>query len=951
MFLLSRLSSRAPAVILTMLIFSLSSGVVGGVLIFMDSAAPDVLVDMTTQVPIDMEISFTSPFYTQTNMTIQDMENDVIQQEYVIGTQQVTLADFHDYSEREWEFERKGFLGTNHSTFDEFPGAIDLLGGELTYDDNSCLVEVSLFNRENLEVGSNYTLSLYYYDQWGHPVWIERTFNVTGVFKSNIYMQSRYYGRPPTTYLLLITTQQTVHDLFDALGHGDYNGINDKIWVRFDKSIVTRTDVVTLRESLRNVKSRIEQNNLPFVSIRESDFGLLGAIDDFTMWSLSMRTIAVAFSIPSIIMGVMLIYYDSRLHADQRRRDVGTLKTRGASGMQAFGWVLSSALITGLLGSIGALLTGTLGALISGTVTELLSFDLRRLEGFAIIFQPSSVISVFLFSFTVGVVVALPGAINALVMTPTEAHSVIRRDVLTDSEEMGSVTIDLMAIGVSVWLLPSLLTLTSFISLSGESPTVLYVTFVLLFGIALFFFARLLSRPTSTLKSRVLGRIQRPSLLVGARLMSRTIRMFKKSETMGTMFIAMVFTAGLFASISSTTGSTHMKQLFMFQTGADIAVEFDPILSNITLDLMPNITAIEGVEQVTPILEVGGVTQYWDAQPYGGGFYVNRSITVYGVDPDSWVSASFWLDYFTLENSPRVSVQRLTEDLAEEGEVNIISSFRPVQTYVIDSIGNLYPTYGDQLGLALITSEGRVNRTICHIIDVLADQKDANYQTRTYLTGEPDARDFLVMSIDYLHDATNTSRITKVLVDIAPTANYTSVMEDINEVAKFSIERITAAQEQIDDALESRATQTVFGTYTLNVLFSIVYLTIGMAIVSTVRVRGLRRQISILRALGAGSRSIVIASLVETSVGVLLAAGIGAVIGVILSFIFMNLPLVYIGVSTLYTWTRLPVLLQIPLVLVTLIVTIAVGVSLAATYYVLRRTLSLNIAEEIQYTE
>ena len=43
MFLFARLSARAPEVITTLLIFSLSSGVLGGILFYMDSTAPTVL--------------------------------------------------------------------------------------------------------------------------------------------------------------------------------------------------------------------------------------------------------------------------------------------------------------------------------------------------------------------------------------------------------------------------------------------------------------------------------------------------------------------------------------------------------------------------------------------------------------------------------------------------------------------------------------------------------------------------------------------------------------------------------------------------------------------------------------------------------------------------------------------------------------------------------------------
>jgi ABC-type antimicrobial peptide transport system permease subunit len=83
----------------------------------------------------------------------------------------------------------------------------------------------------------------------------------------------------------------------------------------------------------------------------------------------------------------------------------------------------------------------------------------------------------------------------------------------------------------------------------------------------------------------------------------------------------------------------------------------------------------------------------------------------------------------------------------------------------------------------------------------------------------------------------------------------------------------------------------------------------------------------------------------------LFSAGVGSIIGVVLALIFMGLPLLYVGISTTSIWSRLPVLLQVPTLLVAAIVSVAVIVSLVATYFVLKRTLNLNIAEEIQYLE
>ncbi|TFG27628.1 ABC transporter permease [Candidatus Thorarchaeota archaeon] len=950
MFLFSRLSSRAPEVVTTLLIFALSSGVLGGVLFYMDSTAPDVLNDMTSGVPIDMEVTFTTPFYAQSNISIDDIEESIAQQDYVTITEQVTFASIHEY-EVENEDPRKGYLGINFTSIESFPDAIDVEILDQEYDDNSCFVENSLFLRRGYEIGDNFTINLFamIYNQssstW-EEVEIQKTFEIVGTFSSNIYMHTIRWGQPAVTYLQIITTPNAIASTFSALEHDSYYGLQEKIWIQLDHSLIVRSDSTNVVTELSNIERRIEQENLPYALV--DDFQLIGAVYEFSSWSVSMRAIALSFSIPSVIMGAMLIQYNARLLSDSQRRDVGTLKTRGASGWQAFNWVLSNALATGIVGSIGAVGTGIISALLSGTVKELLVFDPARIAGFELLLQPFAVGVVFLFSFSVGLIVALPSAVKALLMTPTEAHSNLGRDILIDAERMGSSTIDLIAVGTTGWLLFPLIGSLVFSSFNLFSTLAFSAIIIPVLGIFLFCFTRLLSRPTAAIKARVLGRIKRPSLIVGSRLMSRTVLMFKKSEAMGTMFIAMVFTAGLFAAVSATTGDTHMKDVFMFQTGADVTIDINPALSNITIDLVANISAIEGVSHVSPMYRTTGYVQYWNAHPYGSGQNYNRTITIFGVEPDSWIESAFWLSYFTYYNIPQNSIPLLSETSGTS--INIISSFKPVIRYNIDSIGSRYPEYGDTLNLQIISEASR-NVTECTIVDLMTAQVSDSTGGQTYVPGEPDASDFLVIDLDYVHSMMNNSRVTKFYIDLEPGTNYTQAMLDINAIAPYSFNDIESPYTSINAVLDSRATQSIYGAYTLNVLFSLVYLTIGMIIVSIVRVRGLRKQFSVLRALGAQSKSIIIASLTETSLGILIATAIGATIGITLAFLLMNMPLLHMGVSTSGLWNRLPVQLVLPLPLISIIVGLAIGASLIATYFVLVRTLKLNIAEEIQYNE
>ncbi len=932
----------------TLLIFALSSGVLGGILFYMDSTSPDVLNDMTSDVPIDMQVTFSSPFYSQSNITIDDIEENVAQQDYVTTTEQVKFAEIYDYMwEGEEEDFRKGYLGINFTSFESFSDAIDIEIFDREYDDNSCMVENALFLRQGLQIGDNYTINLLVYNSTWDEVEIQKSFVIVGTFSSNIYMHQPRWGQPEVTYLRMITTPNAIDSTFDVLGHDPYYGLQDRIWVRFDHSLILNTDSSSVISSLSNIEKRIEQDNLPYAMV--DNFQLMGAIYEFSSWSVSIRAIALSFSIPSVIMGAMLIQYNARLLSDAQRKDVGTLKTRGASGWQAFNWVLSNALVTGFVGSLGAIITGIASALLSGTVTELLVFDPQRLAGFEILLQPYAVFIVFMFSFSVGLIVAIPSAVKALLMTPSEAHSHLESSVLADAEKMGTTTIDLIAVGVSGWLLFPLIGVFAFSGQSLFGSLAFAAIIIPVLGIFLFSFTRLLSRPTAAIKARVLGKIRSPSLIVGSRLMSRTVLMFKKSETMGTMFIAMVFTAGLFASVSATTGSTHMKQIYMFETGADVTIDINPILTNITMDLVANISAVEGVAHVSPMYRTTAYVQYWNAYHFGSGENINRTITVFGVEPESWIESAFWLDYFTYYNLPQNSIASLSE--SNEDGINILSSFKPIHSYTVDSLGMSYPQYSDILNLQIIAPAWS-NLTECTIVDLMTSTVASDRLTgQTYVPGESDASNFIVADIDYIHSCMNTTRVTKFYIDLEPGTNYTKVMNDINAIAPYSFTDIESPFTSIDKVLESRAAQSIYGTYTLNVIFSLIYLTIGMLIVSIVRVRGLRKQFSVLRALGTPNRSIIISSITETSIGVLIAAAIGGTVGITLAFLLMNIPLLHMGVSTLTLWARLPVQLVLPLPLISAIIALSIGVSLIATYLVLVRTLKLNIAEEIQYNE
>ncbi|MFQ5832519.1 MAG: FtsX-like permease family protein, partial [Candidatus Thorarchaeota archaeon] len=834
-----------------------------------------------------------------------------------------------------WREAFRVHIGVNESFFETFSDAIGIIDGHTGLNSTTCIVERGRMTRYGLHIGDNATVSVEAYnetsDDW---YFVERNYTIVGSFTTSLFMHEYEWGAPLSTSLFMVTTTEGLVEGFQEVSRDSWNAVQTEIWATVDHAIVFEPDAIGAMEDLEH---RIEQRTLPFAAV--SHFALAAAVYEYVAWGTAMRAIALAFSIPTLVMAVILVQYNSNLLADERRRDIGTLKTRGSSGWQAFRWILSSALTTGIIGSFGAILVGGFSALLSGTVRELMSFDLTRLSEFTLLLQTEAVVAVFMFSFVVGFVVALPSAVKALIMSATEAHDIVEREVLLETETMGSPGYELVALGITGYLLSPMLLAWTYIPMSGYG-TMLFAAFIIpMLGIFIIAFARLLSRPAAEIKSKVLARIKRKSLYSGTKVVSANLRLFKKSEALGVMFIAMVFAAGVFSSLSATTASTHMRDVLYFETGADVKIDVKSSLENVTLSHLGNISAVEGVAHASGVLETDAFVSYWTTDSSGFREFVRTPIAVYGVQPLEWLDSAFWLPYFTKDGSPWTSIPLLLEDHA-----NLLSSFKPVDHYAISG-GVRTPVYGDQVTLEL---EGEYWRNISDstIIDVMAESYQGG---RTYLPGESSVTFFLVVDLDYLHACLNTTRINRIYVDLNPGANYTQALFDLHEIAPNSFEKLESAEALVDAALDSRAGQSIYGAYTLNVIFALLYLTAGILIVSMVRFGKLKRQFSIMRALGSDPRPILSSVLIESATGIVIAALIGSMVGLLLTSFVIQLPLSYIGRLTALLWNRLPVLLAVPVPLLTMILGAAVLFTLAATYFVVVRNLRASIAEEIQY--
>ncbi len=384
-----------------------------------------------------------------------------------------------------------------------------------------------------------------------------------------------------------------------------------------------------------------------------------------------------------------------------------------------------------------------------------------------------------------------------------------------------------------------------------------------------------------------------------------------------------------------------MRDLLMFESGADVRIDISSGKENLTLNIVNNLTAVDGVSSVAAMFSTNAYIRYADAS-YFGTVMQNRSIRMFAVQPSKWFQAGFWLPYFAYSGDPQASLQRLAQSNS-----SVITSFKPVISRSYSPSGETV-TYGNSLELT-VQGTSWVNRSTCTIVDVLAQNLEG--QGETYFPGQPDLSDFLIINLPYVQSCLRTAKIDSLYIHLNDNANYTKVIQDLHSIAPDSFKTIDSGLKRIDDALASRAGRAVFGVYTLNIVFSVAFLTLGVGLVSVERIHKLRRQLSVFRAIGGETRSISISVAVETVVGLMIAAAIGALLSLVLTYLFMKIPLMFFGTETAAIWSRLPIGLVIPTELLLSIVGLTFLCSLCSTLIVTKRGLSANIAEEIQVEE
>ncbi len=936
MFLLGRLKATSPQLITSMLVFSLATGVLGGLIFYFDSTRPIIMSEMMNDVDYHMRLSFTPKFYDDSGISYDHLLSEIKSVDGVADAEHIVRLD--TFYNRFWRdvSDRYSFFGMNSSFLNSFSNTFRIETASLPLVGNNCYIELSTYTERGLSINDTISTTLLVKSS-GFYYQISTNLTVAGTFETS-YTWPDVDNNPDRLPLVrVLVSLDYLIDTFQFLTFRSDSSLKEEIWVNLSDQALTQESPEDAQTELGYIRTRIEQRTVPYAII--TDYPVYNAILGYASWSSSLSTIAIAFSIPSLIMGIMLVKYNDDLLEDERRQEIGNIRVRGATGWQSFSWIFSRGLVTATLGSIAAFVTGIIAAALSGSVKELLVFDFQQWDEFSVLITPEATIFVFCFSFVIGTAVSLPAAVKSLLVSPVEAHHRMRDDSLIQIETMRNPTLDLLIIVISGLL--SVVLIPRISSFSGDgSGNLLLLATVAMFGVFALSSVRFLSRFTGFIKERLLNRVQNNRLVPSFRVVARTARFRCNSEAMGVIFISMVFVSAFFSTIAATTSSNHLRELVLFDNGAEIVVDVDDAAFDNNLELVDRVRSIDGVAEAAGILEYALDIVYQIAGPYATETYTKR-FSIIGVESPAWGVASFSLPYFTQSAPLKDDLQVMAENTSL-----VLSSFRPITGFSVRPDYSYETVYGNEITL-LSYIEG-VNRSL-EIIDLLS--VDGALDSETYLPGHPDLINFLVVNIDLLHEMLGGDKISKIVVKTDEWSNHQTILSNINSVLGQSVLSIKSAQNRLEEILSTKSSQSIFGIYTLNLLFSILYLTLGMIIVTYDKIRGMSKQLSILRAMGTDVQSLIRAIMSDAMVSIGISCIIGSVVAVSMIMMVIHTPSIYVGSALLSEWFVLPISVTIAFEKIFAFVFIGFLFPIISALIIIRIQMRTGIADDLRNTE
>jgi ABC-type antimicrobial peptide transport system permease subunit len=387
--------------------------------------------------------------------------------------------------------------------------------------------------------------------------------------------------------------------------------LNYFIWV--DRGHVIRLgDLPGTVDELNHIQTQLAKRLYP-IGITVSSSNLIAPLESLHSDLGSEEPLFLALSVPVLALGIYLSMVGVDLGVNERRREAGILKSRGASDRQVLGSLIAEAVALGAIAGIGGFL---LGALVSrfllGSVASLGGEAMTEVTDF--VASPATIILAIVF----GIALMLFSSYGPFrQVSRTDVAQALHHYSPTSTQLEYSAGADIILLILSFWSIFATFVGSDWPGSQGFSWIVeVILSTLFLFGVGILpllpfmlslSLVRLLTRGSRRLYSKF-SWLVKPWTKDLHYLVNRNIVRNPRRASNLCVIISLALAFGLFISVTMESTMEYEREKVHFEVGSDVRIEGSLSasasqlpLSSTTLDA---VSALPGVEHAVSFSEL-----------------------------------------------------------------------------------------------------------------------------------------------------------------------------------------------------------------------------------------------------------------------------------------------------------------------------------------------------------
>jgi len=755
----------------------------------------------------------------------------------------------------------------------------------------------------SVSIGDDITCSMQkdsgYYDN-SNQTWVSNVtyLNVT-VVVSQIWTQDRdenddnYFGSSLDNRTVLLNGRWGTPIVFDIASYGSIvNSSVATFWSGYYQSQLSYLIWIDRDAVINLANIRGTLNNLEFMQHRLNAMGytygynvdvspLYYQLESVNPVLEGMKLLFIALSLPVIALGTYLSVVGVDLGVSMRKREVGILKSRGASNRQVFFSLIFESLV---LGTSAAVLGLVLGVLVSRFLLDVaLSFTSGGTTG------ETSMTDIKIGLSTIELAV-LFGVGLMFLSSYRPFKRVSKTDIAEALHHYSPMVMqvdykprtDIILLSVSVLSVASVLMGADWIGRQGWSwITQLILGAVVIFGVLIFpvmpfllslSVIRLLTRGSRRLYAKFTWLVKGWTKELHYLVEKNIVRNPRRASNL-CVIISLALAFGLFISVTMESSMAYEKERVKFRVGSDVMLDAYPrgymsgdSTSQVNLTNLSKLGSISGVEHVAVFERTYLVL---DTYGYGEGFDTAL------LDPSAYAETVRPSDFYFVHSD-----SDMLGHLEQNGTVILTKDFADSNYLIVgDSLPVRFEVTTYSNGMSTTTT-WRFSVSVVGFVKALP-----GLTSSSIFIG--------IHSLDFIPEQNLTQQVFSVgaFIDISGDADAKAVANSATSM--FGEAGLTANAYIMEDEIAALERDPAFGALAdflyLEYAMSIVIMSVGVGLIIFVAVTDREQELACIMARGSSGSQMRKILMGESLTLMAIGLVVGAIIGLLTSYLFNTL--------------------------------------------------------------